>query len=99
MDYRYGTRRLEGRNASSGCGMGTGGCGRNSGCCVSPQRTAPPRCEHHSISIDAPIGMAYVPSQKFSNVYDWETGFSRGTIFSALDKPFLFDSCSGRCRR
>ncbi len=81
MDYRYGTRRLEGRNASFGCGMGTGGCGR------------------YSISIDAPIGMAYVPSQKFSNLFDWETGFSRGTIFSALDKPFLFDSCSGRCRR
>ncbi len=36
-----------------------------------------------------PIAMAYVPSQKWEDIYDTQTGFDRGTIFRALDKPFL----------
>lgn len=35
------------------------------------------------------LAMAYVPYQPFNNLYDNETGFDRGTIFKALDLPFM----------
>ncbi|MGN0383280.1 MAG: spore coat associated protein CotJA [Eubacterium sp.] len=35
------------------------------------------------------IGMAYVPWQQWSNVYEIEKGFCIGTIFPDLNKPFL----------
>lgn len=34
-------------------------------------------------------GMAYVPWQKWEDVYCMEKGLERGTIFEQLDKPFL----------
>lgn len=37
---------------------------------------------------DMPLAMAYVPIQRFGNVYDLCKGFERGTIFPDLDKPF-----------
>ncbi len=37
---------------------------------------------------DLPIAMAYVPWQKWCNLYDAEKGFHRGTIFQELDLPF-----------
>lgn len=40
-----------------------------------------------------PIGMAYVPMQRWGKIYDLDAGFSRGTIFPDLDLPFL----AGRC--
>lgn len=40
-------------------------------------------------------GMAYVPMQMWRQPYELETGFLRGTIFNALDKPFLGDE--GAC--
>ena len=43
---------------------------------------------------DFPVGMSYVPMQKWSRPYEMETGFARGTIFPELDLPFL----KGRCR-
>ena len=36
-------------------------------------------------------GMAYVPMQVWKKPYEMEIGFQRGTIFHALDKPFLGD--------
>ena len=36
-----------------------------------------------------PLAMAYVPWQRWRNVYDISKGFHRGTIFEELDKPFL----------
>ncbi len=36
-----------------------------------------------------PIAMAYVPWQTWGNVYETCKGFSKGTIFKELDKPFL----------
>ncbi len=36
-----------------------------------------------------PIGMAYVPFQQWEKPYDREAALSRGTIFPALDKPFI----------
>ena len=32
--------------------------------------------------------MAYVPMQQWRQLYDPNVGFSRGTIFMELDKPF-----------
>ena len=37
-----------------------------------------------------PIGMAYVPMQQASVLYEnLEEAFNRGTIFPELDKPFM----------
>ncbi|MDP4119892.1 MAG: spore coat associated protein CotJA [Bacillota bacterium] len=36
-----------------------------------------------------PIGMAYVPWQKWQKVYNDEVALSRGTIFQELDLPFI----------
>jgi hypothetical protein len=33
--------------------------------------------------------MAFVPFQKWQNIYDTDVAFSRWTIFADLDKPFL----------
>ena len=38
---------------------------------------------------EMPLAMAYVPWQKWQNIYEICKGFHRGTIFSELDKPFL----------
>ena len=35
------------------------------------------------------LGMAYVPGQKWSNPYECESGFTKGTIFPNLYKPLL----------
>lgn len=35
-----------------------------------------------------PVAMAYVPWQRWCNLFDAEKGFRRGTIFQELDKPF-----------
>lgn len=35
------------------------------------------------------LAMAYVPSQPFGDLYSAEEGLSRGTLFAALDKPFV----------
>lgn len=35
-----------------------------------------------------PIAMAYVPWQRWRDLYDSNKGFHRGTIFRELDKPF-----------
>ena len=36
-----------------------------------------------------PLAMAYVPMQKWQDIYSTDAAFERGTIFSQLDKPFL----------
>ena len=33
--------------------------------------------------------MAFVPFQPWQNLYEPEVGFTRGTIFVDLDKPFI----------
>ncbi len=35
-----------------------------------------------------PLAMAYVPMQKFGEVYSEEDALERGTLFPELDKPF-----------
>lgn len=36
-----------------------------------------------------PLASAYVPLQKWRDLYSADVGLERGTIFSELDKPFL----------
>jgi hypothetical protein len=43
-----------------------------------------------------PLAMAYVPFQRWGNLYNPEKGFSHGTIFQDLDFPF---QGKGGCRR
>lgn len=38
---------------------------------------------------ELPIAMAYVPLQKWRNVYDPDVALERGTLFSELDLPFI----------
>ncbi len=35
------------------------------------------------------LTMAFVNIQPLTSVYDTDTGFSKGTIFPNLDKPFM----------
>lgn len=35
------------------------------------------------------LAMAYVPMQKFEELYNPEVGFDRGTVFCRLDLPYL----------
>ena len=41
-----------------------------------------------------PVAMAYVPWQRWQQVYPVDKAINRGTIFPDLDKPFSM----GRCR-
>ena len=36
-----------------------------------------------------PLTMAYVPMQKWRDIYTVDVALARGTLFSELDKPFL----------
>ena len=38
---------------------------------------------------ETPLAMAYVPFQKWEKPYDPEAGLCRGTLFQALDNPFI----------
>ena len=38
---------------------------------------------------DMPIAMAYVPMQRWNQVYDMSRGLTWGTIFPELDLPFV----------
>lgn len=40
-----------------------------------------------------PVGMGYVPWQKFEDLYCAEEGFCTGTIFKQLDLEFCGRSC------
>ena len=39
------------------------------------------------------LAMAYVPSQRFENLYEANDGWHRGTIFADLDKPYEGGCC------
>jgi len=46
-----------------------------------------------------PLASVYAPVQNFENIYDCETGLSRGTIFSELDLPFICGGMNGGVNR
>lgn len=39
------------------------------------------------------LGMAYVPDQEWTHLYDTDCALRHGTIFKQLDKPFLGWRC------
>ena len=41
-----------------------------------------------AIKVSGPLAMAYIPWQKFRNLYAPEVGYKKGTIFRELDLPF-----------
>lgn len=43
-----------------------------------------------------PLAMAYVPMQKWKDIYEADVGLDRGTMFSELDLPFLGDRRDGK---
>ncbi len=42
---------------------------------------------------DLALAMAYVPSQKFENLYAPTEGWHRGTLWADLDKPYEGGCC------
>ena len=38
---------------------------------------------------DFPLAMAYIPMQKFENLYSLDEALCAGTLYKDLDKPFL----------
>ncbi len=58
--------------------------------------TNTPSCEYAVEQVSGidglPLAMAYVPVQKFENLYEIDAAYCAGTLFKDLDKPF-----TGRC--
>ena len=52
------------------------------------QRDSVKRPDFHVDSDDFPIGMGYVPMQKWRSLYPLEQGFCEGTIFMELNQKF-----------
>jgi hypothetical protein len=52
---------------------------------------------HHERDMDCDVGwlpvLAFLPAQKLNQVFEPECGFSKGTIFPELDKPFMAGGC------
>lgn len=57
------------------------------------EQTAPPSGQKTFNPGSFPIGMGYVPCQQWQQPYSLEEGFRRGTIFPALDLPFVMGRC------
>ncbi|MDD4564427.1 MAG: spore coat associated protein CotJA [Eubacteriales bacterium] len=58
--------------------------------CAQPDYIAPERVESACSAVDAcPLAMAYVPMQRWRDIYEPAKALSRGTIFAELDLPFL----------
>lgn len=45
--------------------------------------------DDNSMAVPYALAMAYVPRQRWGELYTVEVGFRRGTIFPGLDKPFI----------
>ena len=45
---------------------------------------------------DFPLAMAYIPMQRFENLYGLDEALCAGTLFKDLDKPFLGKMLKGR---
>lgn len=65
-------------------------CTRNNSSCTHNENTS---CAPTESSCDLLLAIAHVPSQPFRNLYEAEKGWSRGTIFADLDKPYEGGCC------
>ena len=61
--------------------------------CIMPRQDVPPTPGPSDPCQERPdcmvLAMAYVPMQKFEDLYNPEVGFDRGTVFRRLDLPYL----------
>ena len=62
----------------------------------------PPACEGGGFN-EIPqellsLAMAFVPSQRWQNIYEVNVALARGTIFADLDKPFIGEEAVCRVR-
>lgn len=68
---------------------------RNGNCgCMPVTEKKEPTCSLKTVRRDMdfstfPLAMCYVPWQKWGEVYNLHDGFTIGTIFPCLNKPFL----------
>lgn len=105
MEYSY-PRRFDDRRNHNMQNMRGRSCG-----CNNPARPTPPAsrpeprstpqssCNSYSESSENrfPLGMAYVPTQTFQDIFPIEEGFKTGTIFRELDFPFTIGFCARGC--
>ncbi len=47
------------------------------------------RCVDIIEKTDLPLAMAYIPMQKWRDLYEPEVALERGTVFAELDKPWI----------
>ena len=80
-----------GYNRQSSCGHG-----KSDSCGCDPCREDSRDSVCPYFKKGTPIAMAYVPWQKWCDLYDLPKAFQSGTIFRELDKPFL--GKGGGCR-
>lgn len=78
-----GTQRDKDQTPSVSCECGINEAADNAVCV----------CHSNTSGINMPIGMCYVPWQKWGRVYDACNALERGTLFPDLDKPFLGGYC------
>ena len=56
--------------------------------CMDQAPEMPNITQESSFPAHISLAMAYVPYQRFENLYDEEKALSRGTLFAELDMPF-----------
>lgn len=66
--------------------------------CMVDRRASSPEmpCYHMDPLRNMPLAMAYVPWQRWQNIFEADKGFHCGTIFQELHKPF--EHAGGGCR-
>lgn len=74
---------MENCRMNCSCGAGNPAAGRRDDGAWMP-KNHPMDCIREKF----PLGMGYVPVQKFGQTYDLCTGFQRGTLFPELFLPF-----------
>ena len=76
-----------------------GGCGQGGGCETPETEKNAPCARRETWGLAGyPVGMVYAPIQAFDHIYDPGTALTRGTIFGALDLPFVCgDKRKGGC--
>lgn len=97
-------QRVE-ENGSCGCGTRSVRnenvrMNRRSDCCENGNRRNEREsdgcdCDNYNAEFDYTLAFVYPPKQEWQNLYCEEEGFSAGTIFRELDKPFFGPKCRG----
>lgn len=89
---RSGQMNMARHNGISNVGMDKSKCSRNMD--WKEDRMRDIKCKDGCDKGNAPIdkmspGMGYIPWQEWTDIYDFDKAFQRGTIFEELDKPYI----------